>query len=104
MREQASRSRRALWRSAARARRRFGGYVVHLGVVLVFVAIAASQSYVVHTTATLKPGRAVAASDHYTVQLPGLRTGTEPHRRWIAADVDAVDRRRRPAARRSRRG
>ena len=28
----------------------------------------------------------------YTVTLRGLRPGTEPHRRWIAADVD-VERR-----------
>src|SRR5262249_54582627 len=57
MREQGEPLGRALWRSATRARRRFGGYVVHLGVVLVFVAIAASQSYVVPTTATLAPGQ-----------------------------------------------
>jgi cytochrome c-type biogenesis protein CcmF len=82
----------ALWRSAGRSRRRFGGYLVHLGVVLVFVAIAASQTYVIHTTATLKPGESLRIGD-YTVTLRGLRPGTEPHRRWVAADVDAVDRR-----------
>jgi len=80
----------AVWRSAARARRRFGGYLVHLGVVLVFVAIAASQSYVVHTTGTLRPGEALKIGQ-YTVTFRGLRSGTEPHRRWMAADVQAVD-------------
>src|SRR5262249_58681324 len=75
---------RALLRTATRARRRFGGYVVHLGVVLVFVAIAASQSYVVHTTATLKRGERFQLGP-YTVQLAGLRNGVDPHRRWAAA-------------------
>jgi cytochrome c-type biogenesis protein CcmF len=90
MREHRESLGRALWRSAARARRRFGGYVVHLGVVLVFVAIAASQSYVVHTTATLTPGKSFQLGT-YTVALSGLRSGADPHRRWTAAEVDVTD-------------
>ncbi|HET6983620.1 MAG TPA: heme lyase CcmF/NrfE family subunit [Myxococcaceae bacterium] len=90
MREQHEPLSLALWRSATRARRRFGGYVVHLGVVLVFVAIAASQSYVVHTTATLKTGERFQIGP-YTVQLTGLRNGVDPHRRWTAADVQVTD-------------
>src|SRR5262249_62144464 len=79
-----------LVRSAARPRRRFGGYVVPLGVVLVFVAIAASQTYVVHTTATLKSGERFQIGP-YTVQLAGLRNGADPHRRWTAAEVQVTD-------------
>jgi len=80
----------AVWRSAARARRRFGGYLVHLGVVVVFVAIAASQSYVVHTTGTLRPGETLKIGQ-YTVTFRGLRSGAEPHRRWVAADIEAAN-------------
>ena len=90
MREQAEPLPRALWRTATRARRRFGGYLVHLGVVLVFVAIAASQSYVVHTTATLKPGERFQLG-RYTVEMSGLRNGVDPHRRWTAAEVRVTD-------------
>jgi cytochrome c-type biogenesis protein CcmF len=90
MREQGEPLPRALWRTATRARRRFGGYLVHLGVVLVFVAIAASQSYVVHTTATLKPGERFQLGS-YTVQMSGLRNGVDPHRRWTAAEVRVTD-------------
>jgi cytochrome c-type biogenesis protein CcmF len=90
MREQGEPLPQALWRSATRARRRFGGYMVHLGVVLVFVAIAASQSYVVHTTATLKTGERFQLGP-YTVQLTGLRNGVDPHRRWTAAEVQVTD-------------
>ena len=46
----------ALVGSAGRTRRRFGGYVVHLGIVVIAVAVAASSAYVTHTSATLKPG------------------------------------------------
>ena len=90
MREQRESLLQATWRSATRSRRRFGGYVVHAGVVMVFVAIAASQSYVVHTTATLTPGQRFQLGS-YTVQLSGLRNGVDPHRRWTAAEVDVTD-------------
>ena len=90
MREQGEPLARAVLRSATRARRRFGGYVVHLGVVLVFVAVAASQSYVVHTTGTLRPGEKLQLGS-YTVQMVGLRNGVDPHRRWTAAEVDVTD-------------
>ncbi|HTS79483.1 MAG TPA: cytochrome c-type biogenesis CcmF C-terminal domain-containing protein [Myxococcaceae bacterium] len=90
MREQGEALPLAVWRTATRARRRFGGYVVHLAVVLVFVAIAASQSYVVHTTATLTTGQSFRLGP-YAVQLAGLRNGVDPHRRWTAAEVDVTD-------------
>jgi cytochrome c-type biogenesis protein CcmF len=97
MREHGEPLPQALLSSATRARRRFGGYVVHLGVVMVFVAIAASQSYVVHTTATLKPGERFQLGP-YTVQLAGLRNGIEPHRRWTAAEIQVTDGRGRQQA------
>jgi len=90
MREQGEPFLQAVWRSASRARRRFGGYIVHLGVVLVFVAVAASQSYVTHTTATLTPGKSFQLG-RYTVQLSGLRNGVDPHRRWTAAELEVTD-------------
>ena len=90
MREQHEPPIAAFWRSAVRARRRFGGYLVHLGIVLVFVAVAASQSYVVHTTATLTAGQRFTLGS-YTVQLRGLKDGIDPHRRWTAAEVEVTD-------------
>jgi cytochrome c-type biogenesis protein CcmF len=80
----------AVVRSATRARRRFGGYIVHLAVVLVFVSIAASQSYAVHTTATLTPGTSFQMGP-YAVQFSRLRDGVDPHRRWVAAEVVVTD-------------
>jgi cytochrome c-type biogenesis protein CcmF len=76
-------------RSAARARRRTGGYLVHLAVVVVFVAIAASSSYVQHTTGTLAPGETLSLGG-YTIRFLGLQEGADPHRRWLAARVEVT--------------
>jgi len=81
----------ALLRSASRARRRFGGYVVHLGMVMIFVAIAASSSFVTHTSGTLRVGQSLKVGD-YGVKLIGFQSGAEPHRRWKAANVELVGR------------
>lgn len=79
----------ALFRSASRARRRFGGYVVHLGIVVILVAIAASQSYVIHTSGTVRVGSALKVGD-YRVKLLGFEEGAEPHRSWKAAKLEVV--------------
>ena len=47
---------RAAW--SARNRRRYGGYIVHVGIVVYFVAFA-GMAFKVTTEATLKPGESV---------------------------------------------
>jgi len=79
----------ALFRSASRARRRFGGYVVHLGMVVILVAIAASHSYVTRTSGTVRIGSALKVGD-YQVKLLGFDEGVEPHRTWRAAKMELV--------------
>jgi len=66
--------------------RRYGGYVVHLGIVLVAVAVATSQSK------TIEMERTVRAGDHfdvagYTVAFGGLRSVSEPQRDVLVADL-----------------
>lgn len=80
----------ALFVSASRANRRFGGYIVHLGIVMIIVAVAASSAYKVHTTGTLKPGESMSVGE-YVVRFDGLQTGKEPHREWIAANITITD-------------
>jgi cytochrome c-type biogenesis protein CcmF len=46
----------ATWRLATRNRRRYGGYVVHLGVLVMAVAIAVSSGLARDRTVTLTPG------------------------------------------------
>ena len=50
-----------------------GGMVVHLGVIMIAVAIAASRTYGSSTVLTLKPGEPQSFKGH-TVELVGVRT------------------------------
>lgn len=72
--------------SIARAHRRFGGHLVHLGIVVIVVAIAASKSYSQHASGSLKVGEVLKVGD-YQVRFDGLQNGQEPHRSWTAANV-----------------
>src|SRR5207245_3366692 len=55
-----------------RSGRRYGGYVVHLGIVLIAVAVATSQSKTIEVERTLRPGERVAAGA-YTIELRSIR-------------------------------
>ncbi len=79
----------AVFVSATRARRRFGGYVVHLGIVAIMVAVAASSAYKVHNTGSLGVGQTMKVGD-YTVRFDGLDKGKEPHREWISANITVI--------------
>jgi cytochrome c-type biogenesis protein CcmF len=56
----------AAWRLATRNRRRYGGYTVHLGVLVMAVAVAVSSGLSVDRTVTLDPGES-ATIGPYTV-------------------------------------
>lgn len=75
--------------SASRARRRFGGYVVHLGIVAIILAVAASSAYKVAAEKTLKAGEAMTVGA-WQVRFDGLQNGKEPHREWVAANVTII--------------
>ncbi len=49
----------ATWRLATRNRRRYGGYLVHAGVLVMAVAVAISSGLSSQTSATLRPGESV---------------------------------------------
>jgi cytochrome c-type biogenesis protein CcmF len=60
-------------------RRRYGGYVVHIGVILGVIGIAGSSFYQVDTQANLAPGQSTTLRN-YTIQYDGLQTyPTENH-------------------------
>ena len=68
-------------------RRRYGGYVAHLGIFLVALGIAASQSFRTEREATLKPGEAMIL-DGRTIKLKELWGRQEPQRAVIGATFD----------------
>lgn len=77
---------RALAAVSLKNRRRYGGYVVHLGVVVVAIGIAASSTYKKEIEATLRPGETLAF-ERYTLQFDSLWAAREPHRDVVAASV-----------------
>ena len=80
----------ALVRVVSKNRRRYGGYIVHVGMVSIFVGIAASSAFKIEETKTLKPGesmqvgkfglqyeRVVQAEDAHTAKLAAVIQVTE---------------------------
>jgi cytochrome c-type biogenesis protein CcmF len=60
-------------------RRRYGGYIVHIGVILGVIGIAGSSFYQADTQANLSPGQ-TATLRQFTIQFDGLQTyPTENH-------------------------
>jgi len=66
--------------------RRYGGYVVHLGIVVIAVAVATSQAGTIQVEKTLAPGDTVTAGP-YQLTLNSLRSVSEPQRDLLVADL-----------------
>jgi cytochrome c-type biogenesis protein CcmF len=75
----------ALFRLVASNNRRYGGYLAHIGLVLLAVGITASSAYRTEREATLKPGES-AVVGRYRLQLEEVRADQEPHR-WVVRAV-----------------
>jgi cytochrome c-type biogenesis protein CcmF len=67
----------ALVTLSRRNQRRYGGLVVHLGIVLIFLGIAGSMSYSLEREATLRVGEGLSVG-RYHVQFEGLRGSQQP--------------------------
>ena len=79
----------ALTRLVGGNRRRYGGYVAHLGVLVVALGIAASQSFRAEREATLEPGQTLTVAGH-TARLKEVWGRQEPQRAVIGATMEVV--------------
>ena len=68
---------RALLRLAGRNRRRYGGYLVHAGIAILFLGVAASSAFVDQRDVRLSPGETFKTGD-YTVTY--VRPTAQPRR------------------------
>ncbi len=67
-----------------RNRRRYGGYTVHFGVVLLFIGITGSSAYQIEENVVLLPGEQAVVGP-FTLQLHSLNRQMEPtHEAFIA--------------------
>jgi cytochrome c-type biogenesis protein CcmF len=78
----------ALWRLVARNQRRYGGYVVHFGIVLIFVGIAGT-AFNSHLEATVRAGESFAIS-HYQVKFNRILFGHDAAKQWMATEVSVL--------------
>ncbi len=68
------------------SRRRYGGYIVHFGIVLMFMGFT-GQSWNVDREASLFPGQSYVANE-YTLTYVGARMEVDNSKRMVFADVD----------------
>jgi cytochrome c-type biogenesis protein CcmF len=79
----------ALAHLIAKNRRRYGGYIVHLGVVLVFLAITCTSAFRVEQQVVVKQGEEFSVGD-YQLRFDGVRAWQTPHIAHLAATVTVL--------------
>ena len=79
----------ALWRLAGRNRRRYGGYIIHLGVVLMAIGIIGIEVFQTETQGTISQGEQISLSD-YTITFDSLSVFDTDDGRNVARAVVSV--------------
>ena len=79
----------ALWRLAGRNRRRYGGYVIHLGVVLMAIGIIGMEMFQTETQGTIAQGEQLKIGN-YAIKYDSLATFDTPDGRNVARAVVGV--------------
>src|SRR5262245_17504658 len=69
---------RALSRLVGKNRRRYGGYIIHIGIICMFVGIASSAMFRTEVQQTLKPGEEMAVG-RYTLRYDSIDTQEDGH-------------------------
>ncbi|MDP2660628.1 MAG: cytochrome c-type biogenesis CcmF C-terminal domain-containing protein, partial [Dehalococcoidia bacterium] len=69
---------------------RYGGYVIHLGIVLIAIGVAASQFYGASVEETLSPGESINIRQ-YTVTYKGMDQFNTRTRRTTVANLDVSE-------------
>jgi cytochrome c-type biogenesis protein CcmF len=81
---------RALSRLIGKNRRRYGGYVIHVGVTMVFVGVVASSVFKVEVQKTVKQGESIAIGA-YTLTFDSIRTEEDAHVSRTIASVSIAE-------------
>src|SRR5262245_35033417 len=77
----------ALVRVVGKNRRRYGGYVIHIGIVSMFLGIAASSAFRIEAQRTMKPGETTEVG-RYTIRYDKIETAENGHMSSLAAVLD----------------
>lgn len=79
----------AMFRLTIRNRRRYGGYLVHIGIAFMAIAIVGSQNYEVEKMQTLAPNETLELSG-YTFKYTGLHEVQEGTSTVVYANLDVT--------------
>ncbi|MBW2405387.1 MAG: cytochrome c biogenesis protein CcsA [Deltaproteobacteria bacterium] len=79
----------ALVRLVSRGRRRYGGYIVHIGAVFMYIGFTGA-AYDVEQESALRPGETMTIGRH-TVRYDQPRMETDPNKRMIFTDMTIMD-------------
>ncbi|HSF30784.1 MAG TPA: heme lyase CcmF/NrfE family subunit [Candidatus Tectomicrobia bacterium] len=79
----------ALWTLFARNRRRYGGFVVHFGVVVTIIGITVSSNFAIEKEARVMRGELVEVGD-YTLRYDGRRAHDEVYRQVVWTDFTVL--------------
>ena len=82
-------SARALVNLVAKNNRRYGGYVIHVGVALAFVGIVGSSFFKTEVKKTVKPGGSFDVGPYNLVFL-GLKHDETPHLESARAEIEVL--------------
>jgi len=72
-----------------RSRRRYGGYIVHVGIVLIFLGFA-GQGFHQSKIAALKPGQSMTVG-HFTVKHDSVKASDDGAKQMITAHVTVLE-------------
>jgi cytochrome c-type biogenesis protein CcmF len=72
-----------------RNKRRYGGYIVHVGIVLLFLGFA-GEGFKQKTTVLLTPGKSVTVGD-YTVRLDSVRESRDERKQAATAYITLLE-------------
>ena len=73
----------------ARSKRRYGGYIVHLGMVLIFLGFA-GEGFKLEEQALLKPGQQKTVG-HFTIRHDALRVTSDSQKQMITGHVTVTE-------------
>jgi cytochrome c-type biogenesis protein CcmF len=79
----------ALWALFARNRRRYGGFVVHFGVVVTIIGITVSSNFAVEEEVRMARGEVVHVGD-YDLRYDGSRSYNEVYRQVVWTDFTVL--------------
>jgi cytochrome c-type biogenesis protein CcmF len=81
----------ATWGLALRQNRRYGGFVVHLGILVIALGVAGSQAWSTQTEATLNRGESLSLAG-YTIRFDGLQAAEESNHFKVIGTFTVSDR------------